>query len=101
MTGGGFRPLAFYTQNPLDDVDGDVYAGMYDVVHVIRTVLVHYVNVIGIAPANGPGVNEAEGIAAIVEAVIVVVALVDVEMMPAAETGAVMRLRNATVSAAA
>ena len=73
---------------------------MDNVIHVVSAVIVNDVNVIRVTPTNRPRVNEPERIAAVVEAPMIVVASVDMEIMPAAKTGAVVVVRNTTMIAA-
>jgi len=79
----------------LENIDRDAHAGMRAIVHIVAAVGVDNVDVIGIAPRNWPRFNKSPGVAAIVEAAMIVVATVDVETMLAAEVRCVVCVRNA------
>lgn len=74
---------------------------MKAVVHVVRAVIaVLDVHVIGVAPVEWPGIDEAEPVAAIVEAPMVVIAPADMKTVPVAEVRCVVLVGNATMSVA-
>jgi len=70
---------------------------MNRVVHVITTIYVQDVNVIGITPTDRPRIDEPERVAAILEAPMLVIALANVESVLATKTGGVMVVRNTTM----
>ena len=88
-------------EEALKDVDGEAYARMDGVAHVVATVVVNDVNVIGVEPTYWPRVNEPERIAAVAEAMMIEFALADMEVMSAAKTGLVVGVRNTTMIATA
>src|ERR1700722_358974 len=92
---------SFPGSDGLKNVDGNTHAGMDGVIHVVATAFVDNVNVVRVVPTVRPGINESERIAAIAEAVMIVVALVDVKVVSAAETGAIVLVRNAAMTATA
>ena len=98
---GTWQALRTGAGDALKDVDGDSYAGMDDVAHVVATIVVNDVNVIRVKPTYWPRVNEPERIAAPAEAVMVEFALVNMEVVPAAKTGAVVGVRNTAMIATA
>ena len=67
---------------------------MNRVVHVITTIDVHDVNVVRVAPTDRPGIDKPERVATVLEAPMLIVALVNVESVPAAKTGGIMVVRN-------
>ena len=73
---------------------------MEGVKHIIPSIDVFDVNIIRVEPTGWPWVNEPERIAAPLEAVIAEIAFTDMESMRIAKTGAVMLVRNTSVSAA-
>lgn len=81
-------------EETLEDADRDTDAGMHRVIHVITLVDVHDVNSIRVAPTNRPRIDESERVATILEAPMIVLALIDVEPVLAAKTGRVMGVRN-------
>jgi len=70
---------------------------MKAVVHVIATVAVLDVHVVGVSPAEWPGINEGEPVAAIVKAPIIVVAPADMKTVPVAKAGFVALVGNAAM----
>ncbi len=50
------------------DGDGETSAGIIRVVHIVAAIDVIDVEVIGVVPANWPGINETKPIAAVLEA---------------------------------
>ena len=70
---------------------------MKAVVHVIATVAVLDVHVIGVSPTEWPGINEGEPVAAIVKAPIIVVAPADMETVPVAKASFVALVGNAAM----
>jgi hypothetical protein len=81
----------------LKDVDGDAYAGLHTVVHVVAAIAVLDVDVVGIAPADWPGIDEPKRVATILKAPMLVVASANVEPVPTAKMGGVAFVRDATV----
>lgn len=69
------------------------------VVHVIASVAVYNVNIVGIAPIDWPRVDETERVAAIIETPAVVLASADVEAVPTAKTGSVVAVGDAAMLA--
>jgi hypothetical protein len=84
----------------LHDVDRESKTRMIRVKHVILPIDVFDINIIGVEPPCRPRGAEPEPIAAVLEPVIVELALIDMETVRAAETGAVMGVRNTPVIAA-
>ena len=82
----------------LEDVDGNTQAGMNAVVHVITVIGVDDVNVIRVAPADRPRIDERERVATIREAPAIVIAPVHVETVFAAKAGRVMFVGNPAMS---
>ena len=88
-------------EKSLKDVDGNAYARMGWVIHVVAAVVINDVNVIRVIPSCWPRVNEPERIAAVFETPAIVVALVDVKVVLPAKAGSVVLVRNATMIATA
>ena len=70
---------------------------MKAVVHVVATVAVLDVHVVGVSPAEWPGIDEGEPVAAVVKAPIIVVAAADMETVPVAKTRLVALVGNAAM----
>ena len=72
---------------------------MDHVIHKVDAIVVNDVNIVRVIPTHRPWVNEPERIAAVLEAPIIVVALVYMEVVSTAKAGPVVLVRNATVIA--
>jgi len=70
------------------------------VVHVIPAVGVNDVHIVVVAPTHWPRRTESEVVAAVCEAMAVIVTTVHVEAVPAAETAVVVRIVDPAVPAA-
>lgn len=81
----------------LKDVDGNAHAGLTPVVHVVATIVVFDVNVVGVAPADRPRINESKCVATIFKAPMFVVPPAYVEPVPTAKVGGVMVVGNTTM----
>ena len=67
------------------------------VVHVISTIDVHHVNVVRVAPADWPGIDEPKRVTSILEAPMLVVSSAYVKSVLGPKTSGVMSVGNASV----
>ena len=81
----------------LQDVNGKPQARVNAVVHVISAPVVDDVNVVVITPTYWPRLHEAEVVAAVREAMPVIVAAIHMEAVSTAKTCAVMSFRNSAM----